>query len=261
MLNCVCKTQITTLSPCDRSQKKTVLFSAEQAYKYLHSRPHYLSNCRWGAEKGAGGERPARDQTSKHFVWTFGSIRAASPDWACQVSHTCAPVGFRFPLPGVSAWCAPGFLFMLLLEDCWYEVSQSLWHPRSLVQHVQVVSHLHVREKSKVEGPFHILINPAADRRFIYVKPVAWPCSPLSLFLTFYTPSPYLLTLCLSLLFLVGLRDTNQKCKHLSWCNTFCACRCTHTHTYTSIHPHAQVGQLTGSHMGCAPKVSIILPM
>lgn len=139
---------------------------------------------------GGSGERgrwrkACQDQTSKCFV-SFESIHAPlSLTWVFQVSHTCAPVGFRFLLTGESACRAPGFLFMLLQEDCWYEVSHSLWHPRSLVQHVQVVSHLHVRKKSKVEGSFHILINPAVDRRFICVKPLAWPWSPLSLLHSF----------------------------------------------------------------------------
>lgn len=157
-----------------------------------------------GAEKGAGGERPAKIRRPSIL---FEHLKVSS-DWMC---HTCAPVGLRFPLPGESACCAPGFLFMLLLEEsCWYVVTHSLWHPRSLIQHMQVVSHLQVH--NKVGGWFHILINPAVDRRFKYVK----TCAVLGLLWIFtsYTFSLFVNLVSLLLAFLIGLCDTNQKCKH-----------------------------------------------
>lgn len=40
---------------------------------------------------------------------------------------------------------------------------------KASVQHVQVVSHLYVCKKFRVEGSFHILLNPAVDRWFKYV--------------------------------------------------------------------------------------------
>lgn len=165
MFNCVCKTQITTLSPCDHSQKKTVLFSAKQAYKYLHSCPLSPSNVR---------RKQRRGQVERLAKIRPPSILFASSSECVRLSHTCAPVGFRCPLPGVSACCAPGFLFMLLLEkSCWYEVTHSLtltsteprpthassFSPSCTIQSWRVISH-----------PYK---HSAVDRRFKYVKALA----------------------------------------------------------------------------------------
>lgn len=161
-----------------------------------------------GAEKGAGGERPAKIRhPSISFEHLEVSVPLALTDWVCRVSHTCAPVGFRFPPHGESACCAPGFLFMLLLvESCWYEVSHSLWLPWS--QHVPSCT-------------FHSY-KPCCWQEVKYVKKSGRSWS------LFFFLSPSLLTLYLSLLlFLIDLLDTNQKCKHLSWCNIFCASGCT----------------------------------
>lgn len=121
MLNCMC---------AKKPQKKTPLFSAEQAYKYLHSCPHYLSNGRWEQRQGQGQveKRPARFRHPSVFVWKRLEVPAPPPpplaEWA-GLSRTCAPVGFRLPRPGLSVHL--GFCLCFPLEEsCWYEVSHSL---------------------------------------------------------------------------------------------------------------------------------------
>lgn len=190
--------------------------------------------------QSVGGSRDRRrwrkarqDQASERHVWTFRSIRACTCGWVCQVSHTCAPVGFGLPPPGVSACCAPGFLFMLLLEEsCWYEVSHSLWHPPSLVQHVEAVSHLHVHKKSKVEGSLNILIKPAVDRRFMLKKKTL---ASLGLLFTLFLPTcwPCIFLCCLSLLaYLTPIRNVNT-CHDVTHFVQVSAHAPAHTHTHT----------------------------
>lgn len=88
----------------------------------------------------------------------------------CQVSHTCEPLGFRFCLPAISACCAPWISIYATAGGVLLGGSHSLTlTSKASVQHVQVVSHLYVCKKFRVEGSFHILRNPAVDRWFKYV--------------------------------------------------------------------------------------------
>jgi len=99
--------------------------------------------------------------------------------WKCvclflwlDVSYLCTcgfqlssarPIGL--PCTWISVYAIAGRVMLVCV------VSHSLWHLKSLVQHVQVLSDLHVH--IIVEGWFHMLINPAVDRKFKYVQTLA----------------------------------------------------------------------------------------
>lgn len=130
-----------------KKKKKTVLFSAGEAYKYLDSCPHCQTV---GGSKG-------RFRGSKCFIWTLVGISSRFSDWGVSGTSYLWAGGFHLPSAcySMSAYCAPGFLFRLLLgESCWCEVMSLTSTSKPAVQHVQVVSPHHVHIKFKLKGHF-----------------------------------------------------------------------------------------------------------
>lgn len=151
----VCKTQITTLSCSDLSQK-----NPKQQYCFQQNRciNIYIVNCLTaGGSEGRGGPDDIRcpgilfawSVSGKSHLWTFG-VQVLS---ACYISLLCTWISIYATAGGVQL----GGSHSLTLTS------------KASVQHVQVVSHLYVCKKFRVEGSFHILRNPAVDRWFKYV--------------------------------------------------------------------------------------------